>query len=361
MITDALTTEPDIRYLKNKIGAILDLKLDYEVTFTGSALEGHIHIITSTVRRFLMKVKSLPHIIISKNDRKEVIDHLEQLRNDQLCYYTVLRTIDPDALNAIIRTSTCLISIAAVNEAGVIYDLRSLASVAHREQIPFHSDASLLAGRVDFLPNFYGVDAFTMSFHRIGGPPGVGLMAIKRTYLEGYKLYPLIKGAECKPIIAAAATSFITAMKNRSTKNERLIRIKVALIGAMNKHIKCFPHTMYAAREYKSIDGGITPPREPDWVEAPEVTKLKRSRVPFIIIVELKPRAELLPTTLILSLISPVNLNERLAEAGIVTQKITDVLISELHPDLARNLVSICMSDFTTPDELKALVQCLLT
>lgn len=348
--------------LKQKIAAICDFKLtDYELTFTNSATESNIHIITAAARSYNMGARTLPHIIISNNEIKAINDCLLRLQTEGLCQYTILKQLDPDSLNAAIRKSTCLISIAAANnETGIIANLHELAIIAHRENIPFHTDATQIFGRLPFLPDLQGVDAFSASFHRIGGPPGVGLMAIKRNFIAGYKLYPLIRGLDNIPLIATAVHTFLISMKNRDTKNDRIIRIKTAIISALNEHIKCFPYTDHAPIPLKSIDGGITPAPPPLWVESPEVTKLIENKVPLIFWIELKPREELLPNTLLFTIYSPnkLDIHSEFERNGIIIQKISTPL--GLHPNLRNNIVSISVNDYTTSADIKSFVKCII-
>jgi len=69
----------------------------------------------------------------------------------------------------------------ANNEVGTIQPVRELAAVAHESGIPFHTDAVQAAAQipVDFAGS--GVDAMTITGHKLGGPVGVGALILSRT------------------------------------------------------------------------------------------------------------------------------------------------------------------------------------
>src|SRR5699024_9854412 len=87
-------------------------------------------------------------------------------------------TITPEALRAVLRTDTTLVSLAlANNEIGTITDVPALAETAHEVGAVFHTDAVQAAGWLDLRE--LGVDALTLSGHKLGAPKGVGLAMIR--------------------------------------------------------------------------------------------------------------------------------------------------------------------------------------
>lgn len=95
------------------------------------------------------------------------------------------------ALEAALRDDTGLVSLALANhELGNVYPVAALAAAAHARGALFHTDAVQAAGKVALdLPGL-GVDAATLSAHKIGGPKAVGAVFVRR----GLELPPLLAG-----------------------------------------------------------------------------------------------------------------------------------------------------------------------
>ncbi|UQX89923.1 cysteine desulfurase [Jatrophihabitans telluris] len=93
-------------------------------------------------------------------------------------------TVRPQTLREAIDRdpdSVALVSVMwANNEVGTVQPIRELADIAHRHGIPFHSDA---VQAVSVLPVSFadsGVDALSVTGHKLGGPYGCGALLLKR-------------------------------------------------------------------------------------------------------------------------------------------------------------------------------------
>jgi cysteine desulfurase len=244
---------------KELINVFINLiKKDYDLTnhtiiFTSGASESNSHILTSTVRSFAVKTGHLPHIIISSLEHKSILQCCEDLRNDGLCQYTKLDpgsdygTIDPIMLENAIKPNTCLISImAANNETGIINDIPLLTSIAHKHKIPFHTDCVQHFGKYGL---YNGADAYSISFHKLYGPPGIGCLIIRNNFINGYGLkamisgnqnYNLRGGTENIPAIGAAYAAYKYNFLKRDEKNKYLLMLKNKLKQLLSQYIECF-------------------------------------------------------------------------------------------------------------------------
>jgi cysteine desulfurase len=89
--------------------------------------------------------------------------------------------IEPEALRNAMRPDTVLASVmVANNEVGSIQPIKELASVAHSAGALFHTDAVQAYGHILLNVNDLGVDALSVSAHKLHGPKGVGMLYARK-------------------------------------------------------------------------------------------------------------------------------------------------------------------------------------
>jgi cysteine desulfurase len=96
-----------------------------------------------------------------------------------------------DALEALLHVSSSLVSVMlANNETGAMQDIAQIVTLARTQKVAVHTDAVQALGKMDVDFNALGVQAMTISSHKIGGPQGAGALVLdKRVDIE-----PLLYG-----------------------------------------------------------------------------------------------------------------------------------------------------------------------
>jgi cysteine desulfurase len=169
-----------------------------EVFFTSGATESNNAAILGTIGKH-----KNPHIITSQIEHESILALCEQLERDKkakVTYVPVSRQglVRIKELEEAMNEHTVLVSIQLANsEIGTIQSIAEISRAikAYRgkdvkNRIVFHTDAVQGANYLDCNVEQLGVDALTLSSHKIYGPKGVGLLYQKK----GVNLSPLLMG-----------------------------------------------------------------------------------------------------------------------------------------------------------------------
>jgi len=129
--------------------------------------------------------------------------------------------------------SVALVSVMwANNEVGTLQPIDEVVAAARVHDIPVHSDAVQAVGGVpvDFAAS--GVDALTLTGHKIGGPYGVGALVVRREV----ELTALVHGGGQErdvrsgtidvPAIAGLAAAVEAAVKDQPVVHDRLAALR---------------------------------------------------------------------------------------------------------------------------------------
>lgn len=166
-----------------------------DIILTSGATESN-----NLVLRSFMEVEGMKkpcRIITSKIEHDSILKTLEAFSNEVIVDFVENDEnglIDLEDLESKIRDNTTLITImGANNEIGTIQPIDKIAEIAHRHNIPFHSDATQLVPheRVDLSKT--QIDYISLSGHKIYGPKGAGVL-ICRNDRALYKIKPLLFG-----------------------------------------------------------------------------------------------------------------------------------------------------------------------
>jgi cysteine desulfurase len=81
---------------------------------------------------------------------------------------------------------------AANHEVGTIQPVEEIAEVCRRHDVALHVDACAAVGHVALKADALGADFVSVSAHKLGGPPGIGALVIRR----GLRVEPFVVGGE---------------------------------------------------------------------------------------------------------------------------------------------------------------------
>jgi cysteine desulfurase len=128
-------------------------------------------------------------VLVSAIEHHAVLDSARWLAEHEGAQVEVLAVdevgrVRPEALRAALAEDPASVALVSVmwanNEVGTVNPVRELAAVAHEYGIPLHTDAVQAVGilPVDFAAS--GVDALTLTGHKLGGPYGAGALLLGR-------------------------------------------------------------------------------------------------------------------------------------------------------------------------------------
>jgi cysteine sulfinate desulfinase/cysteine desulfurase-like protein len=141
-----------------------------------------------------------------------------------------------DALGKSPETAAVVSVMWANNEVGTVQPVAELASIAHSFGVPFHTDAVQAAAAlpVDFAAS--GVDALTVTAHKLGGPVGAGALILGK----GVAPVPVLHGGGQErdirsgtldaPAIRAFAVAAVVSTTRREQEAARVESLRDDLI-----------------------------------------------------------------------------------------------------------------------------------
>ncbi|MFC4103945.1 cysteine desulfurase family protein [Paenibacillus xanthanilyticus] len=149
--------------------------------------------------------------------------------------------IDPEQVEAALADDTILVSVMHVNnETGAVQPIAAIGKLLRgRSHTLFHVDGVQSAGKLPIRLVEWGIDLFTASAHKIGGPRGSGLLYAR----EGVALAPVLAGGgqeagmrpgtENVPAIVATAKAFRMALEEQPERSRKMRDLRQRLVGML--------------------------------------------------------------------------------------------------------------------------------
>jgi cysteine desulfurase len=149
--------------------------------------------------------------------------------------------VDPHELESLLAHDAESVAVVSVmmanNEIGTVQPLSQLAVIADGHGVPFHTDAVQAAGQLQIDFGSVPTTALTLSGHKFGGPPSVGLLLLRR----GVAPVPVLHGGGQErevrsgtldvPGIAAMAAAAEVVTSDIVTRQGELAQVRDDLIA----------------------------------------------------------------------------------------------------------------------------------
>lgn len=153
-----------------------------DVTFTSGGTESNNLAVIGLAEAARQRDSRRRRVVISAIEHDSVLDLAAPLRERgfevELLRPNRLGFVEASVLEGLLDTSCALVSVMyANNETGVIQPVRDLARASHGVGALFHTDAVQAFGHVPL--ELGDVDAVSVAAHKLGGPVGVGALALR--------------------------------------------------------------------------------------------------------------------------------------------------------------------------------------
>ncbi len=136
------------------------------------------------------------HLVSARTEHEAVlaaVEFLNRVHGFDVTWLDVSRdgSVSLPHLEAALRDDTTLVTLMmANNEVGTLHPVHDMAALAHARGALFHTDAVAAVGWLPIEVRDLGVDALTLSGHKIGAPKGSGAVFVR----SGLAIEPLLHG-----------------------------------------------------------------------------------------------------------------------------------------------------------------------
>jgi len=223
-----------------------------EVVFTSGGTEGDNLAVKGLYwsRRAVDQVRR--RVLASSIEHHAVLDPLHWLAEHEdagleLLPVDDLGRLDLAALTASIERDPATVALVSImwanNEVGTVQPIADVVAIAAAHGIPVHADAVQALGAVPVDFAAAGVDAMTISGHKVGGPLGVGALVVRREI----ELTALVHGGGQErdvrsgtldvPAVAGFAAAVEVAVKEQADQAARLTALRHRLVDAVRRAV----------------------------------------------------------------------------------------------------------------------------
>jgi cysteine desulfurase len=236
-----------------------------QVVLTGGATESNNQVLRTHAR-----YTPDAHIACSSVEHPSALEVVHALAQDgvRTSILSVDRAgrLDIDALKRALEAGATLVSVMwANNESGNIYPVEAIAAMVHEAGALLHVDGTQAWGRLPIDLPASGADYLTLSFHKMGGPKGIGAiiaregLAIEALLAGGHQERGKRPGTENVPAAAGLEACAKLVAANQPAWHAQLVAMRAHLLARLDALgvgytlrgdlLACLPNTLNIAFE----------------------------------------------------------------------------------------------------------------
>ena len=153
-----------------------------DVAFTSGGTESNNLAVLGMAEGMRSRDRRRTCVVLSAIEHDSILDLVPMLHDRgfevRLAKCDRSGVVTPELLGEVLDASCALVSVmSANNETGVVQPVGQLARTAHAAGALFHTDAVQAFGRIPL--DLADVDAVSVAAHKIGGPVGIGALAVR--------------------------------------------------------------------------------------------------------------------------------------------------------------------------------------
>jgi cysteine desulfurase len=182
---EGMTTRVTVEQAREHVAGLFGAR-PREVVFTSGATEAIAMAVWGAAERG-------DHQVLPAIEHSAVRRNAERLGHVTVTGVDRHGRVDVDELLGAIEPATALVHVQLANhEVGTVQPVHEIVAECRGRGVLVHVDAAQAAGRIPIDFGALGADFVSISGHKLGGPPGTGVLLVRR----GVRVRPLLLGGE---------------------------------------------------------------------------------------------------------------------------------------------------------------------